>query len=200
MHNKKPTSNNSDNYETPSYVWDLILKYIPRTLVIYEPFFLNGNSGAYITSKGYKCIHKNTDFFKNDVTLSSYDIIVSNPPFSKRKEIFEKLKELNKPFALIVPLQTLVNTYFKTLFNNNVQIIIPKTRIGFIQNDVWTNRSDFDSVILTHNLNLPQDIIFESEIVPRPPNIFYCPHCTVSIKMRGKASHIKGKQHLINAS
>ena len=195
MHNKKPTSDTSDEYETPAYVWDLILKYISKEKIIYEPFYLNGRSGEYIKSKGYSCIHENKDFFTNEY---SYDIIISNPPFSKRKEIFEKLKEINKPFALIVPLQTLVNSYFKTLFSD-VQIIIPKTRIGFIQNDVWTNRADFDSIILTHGLNLPKDIIFENEIVPRPPNMYECPYCKITLTMRGKSSHVKGKEHKKNS-
>jgi hypothetical protein len=177
-------------------VWDLILKHISKEKIIYEPFYMNGRSGDYIKSQGYDCIHEDTDFFTNDYT---YDVVVSNPPFSKRKEIFEKLKEVNKPFALIVPLQTLVNTYFKTLFTK-VQIIIPKTRIGFIQNDVWTNRADFDSIFLTHGLNLPQDIIFENEIVSRPVNTFNCPYCKTTITMRGKASHVKGKKHLMSFS
>jgi hypothetical protein len=195
MHNKKPTSESSDDYETPNYVWDLILKHIPKNAIIYEPFYLNGRSGDYIKSQGYDCIHEDTDFFTNNY---KYDCIISNPPFSKRKEIFEKLKEINKPFALIVPLQTLLNVYFKSLFNENVQIIIPKNRIGFIKNDVWTRGADFDTIILNYKMDLPQDIIYETETVPRAPNMFTCPHCKITVTMRGKAGHIKGKQHLAN--
>lgn len=196
MHNKKPISEGSDDYETPNYIWDLILKHVPKNAIIYEPFYLNGRSGEYIKSLGYNCIHEEKDFF--DENNYKYDCIISNPPFSKRKQIFEKLKTLNKPFALIVPLQTLTNNYFKTLFTDKVQIIIPNHRIGFIKNDVWTMRADFDSIFVTHKMDLPQDIIYESETVPRAPNMFSCPHCKVTLTMRGKASHIKGKQHLAN--
>ena len=196
MHNKKPTSNTSDDYETPTYIWNLILKHIPKDKIIYEPFYLNGRSGDYIKSQGYDCIHEDTNFFTNEYT---YDIIISNPPFSKRKEIFEKLKEINKPFALIVPLQTLTNVYFKSLFNENVQIIIPNNRIGFIKNDVWTRGADFEIIILNYKMDLPKDIIYENEIVTRPINTYDCPYCKITVTARGKSSHNKGKEHKRNS-
>jgi hypothetical protein len=195
MHNKKPTSESADDYETPNYVWDLILKHVPKNAVIYEPFYLNGRSGEYIKSKGYNCIHEDTDFF--DDNNYKYDCIISNPPFSKRKEILEKLKQINKPFSLIVPLQTLTNNYFKSLFQDSVQVIVPNHRIGFIKNDVWTKGADFDTIILNYKMDLPKDIIYETETVPRPPNMFTCPNCNITITMRSKGSHIKSKNHKI---
>lgn len=38
------------------------------------------------------------------ITKLKVDYIISNPPFSIRKQIFEKLEELDVPFAMLVPL------------------------------------------------------------------------------------------------
>lgn len=36
-----------------------------------------------------------------------YDIIISNPPFSIKDSILQRLSELGKPFAMLLPLPTL---------------------------------------------------------------------------------------------
>jgi transcription initiation factor IIE alpha subunit len=46
-------------------------------------------------------------------------------------------------------------------------------------------------------MDLPKDIIYETETVPRPPNMFTCPNCNITITMRGRGSHIKSKNHKI---
>ena len=42
---------------------------------------------------GYDIIHEDKDFFSY---TPDYDIIVDNPPFSKMKEVCQRLKELDK--------------------------------------------------------------------------------------------------------
>ena len=77
---------------------------------------------------GLNVIHEEIDFFEND----KGDIIVSNPPFSKKKEVFTRLKELNKPFIMICPSSMLNTQYIRKLFSkteDKLQIIIPKKRI-----------------------------------------------------------------------
>jgi len=58
------------------------------------------------------------DFFK--WTPEDYDIIVSNPPFSKKREVFERLKDLNKPFIMIAPSMMLGYKYFQTNFKDKI--------------------------------------------------------------------------------
>jgi hypothetical protein len=160
-----------------------------------------GTNDAYIDSLNVVQLKQKLEVFVTNIQKSSSKtaILFTTPPDTKYEgNSPKKLKEINKPFALIVPLQTLLNVYFKSLFNENVQIIIPKNRIGFIKNDVWTRGADFDTIILNYKMDLPQDIIYETETVPRAPNMFTCPHCKITVTMRGKAGHIKGKQHLAN--
>ena len=89
-----------DDYMTPKYAWEDIKDYIPNKK-IWEAFYGDGNSGNYLTELGFDVIHKPIDFFTEPP--DEYDIIVSNPPFSKSKEIMKQLLIYDKPFILIFP-------------------------------------------------------------------------------------------------
>ena len=72
-----------DDYMTPKYVWENIQEYIPKNKVIWEAFMGDGKSGEYLKELGFEVIHNDNDFFLSN----EGDIIISNPPFSKCKEI-----------------------------------------------------------------------------------------------------------------
>lgn len=148
-----------DDYMTPKYAWENILHLIPKDKVIWEAFYGDGKSGEYLTDLGFNVIHNEDDFF----TSNYGDIIVSNPPFSKSKEVLTRLKLLDKPFILILPSSKINTQYTKTLFkDNNLQIIIPKNRIHFIKQingvipDNWKNACNFDC----YKMNFKKDIIW----------------------------------------
>lgn len=149
-----------DDYMTPNYAWDNIKDYIPKDKIIWEAFYGNGNSGNYLKTLGFNVIHEEIDFFNND----KGDIIVSNPPFTIKKEILIRLKELNKPFILIMPCSTLTTQYIRTLFKNDIQIIIPRKRIQFIKlvdnKEIESNKCNFDCFYFCYKCNLERDIIF----------------------------------------
>ena len=149
----------SDNYKTPKKAWENILEYIPKNKVIWEPFYCDGSSGKDLKDLGFKVIHKNEDFFRHN----RGDIIVSNPPFSKKKEILKRLKELDKPFILILPSMMLSYKYFQELFSDDIQVIIPKKRINFKHID-WKEDKNysppFASFYFCYKINLHNDLIF----------------------------------------
>jgi len=117
-----------DDYMTPKYAWEHIKHLIPKNKVIWEAFYGDGKSGEYLRELGFEVIHEPIDFFENDLG----DIIVSNPPFSKSKEVVKRLKELDKPFIIILPASKIATSYFREYFmNSGLQLIIPKKRIHF---------------------------------------------------------------------
>jgi hypothetical protein len=118
-----------DDYMTPKYAWENIKEFIPKDKVIWEAFYGDGKSGNYLRELGFEVIHEPVDFFENDLG----DVIVSNPPFSKSKEVMYRLRELDKPFVIIMPVSKLNTSYFRENFksNNDLQIIIPRKRIHF---------------------------------------------------------------------
>ncbi len=149
-----------DDYMTPKYAWDNIQQYIPRDKVIWEAFMGDGKSGEYLTELGFNVIHNDNDFFESN----EGDIIVSNPPFSQSKEILNRLKELDKPFILILPSSKINTQYIRENFKNTddpLQIIIPRKRIQFVKNgNELQNKCNFDCFYYCYKMNLTRDIIW----------------------------------------
>jgi hypothetical protein len=152
---------------TPKSAWENIKDYIPTDKIIWEAFYGDRDSGKYLTELGFQTIHEPVDFFESD----RGDIIVSNPPFSKSKEVVTRLKELNKPFIIIFPSSKINTQYMRGLFKDTpdkLQIIIPRKRIHFIKKvngkipDNWKNVCNFDCFYYCWKMNLPRDIIWLS--------------------------------------
>jgi hypothetical protein len=125
----------------------------------------DGASGKYLTELGFTTIHEPIDFFEND----KGDVIVSNPPFSKSKEVLTRLKELGKPFIVIFPASKITTQYIKNLFKDTpdkLQIIIPRKRIHFDKKvdgktpDKWKNACYFDCFYYCWKIDLPRDIMW----------------------------------------
>mmetsp|Transcript_23819 Transcript_23819/g.49284 ORF Transcript_23819/g.49284 Transcript_23819/m.49284 type:complete len:154 (-) Transcript_23819:71-532(-) len=151
--------NEHDDYMTPLYAWEAVAHLIPPR-VIWEPFYGDGTSGEHLRSLGFEVIHEDIDFFDHDYG----DIIVTNPPFSKTKTIIPRLKELNKPFIMIMPSSKICTKYVRESFGTSIQIIIPHKRINFIKQedgaDVESPGCPFDCFYYCYNIGLPRDIVF----------------------------------------
>lgn len=152
-----------DDYMTPKYAWENILHLIPKNKVIWEAFYGDGVSGKYLTELGFNTIHEPIDFFENN----KGDIIVSNPPFSKSKEVITRLKELDKPFIIIMPSSKINTSYMRNNFmNKGLQIIIPRKRIHFNKlvngkiPENWKNACNFDCFYYCYKIGLEKDIVW----------------------------------------
>lgn len=70
------------------------------------------------------------DFFKYEPPV--WDVAVSNPPFSLKKAVFERLFELGKPFAMLMNMMALNYQEIGSLFADNpVQLLVPDKKISF---------------------------------------------------------------------
>lgn len=156
------TFQDHDDYMTPKYVWENIQQFIPKDKIIWEPFFGDGTSGEHLRELGFEVIHKPIDFFQHNLG----DIIVSNPPFSQSKNVLSRLRELDKPFILILPFSKLNTSYIRENYKDDgLQIIIPRKRIQFIKMvngeiPEQKNSCNFDCLYFCYRMNLPKDIIW----------------------------------------
>ena len=148
---------------TPKHAWEDIQHLIPRDKVIWEAFYGNGDSGRFLTELGFDVIHDDVDFFETNLG----EMIVSNPPFSKSKDVVKRLAELDKPFIMILPCSKINTSYFRENFKNKgLQIIIPRKRIHFLKlvdgvvPDDWKNACNFDCFYYCYKIGLERDIIW----------------------------------------
>jgi hypothetical protein len=149
----------NDNYITDKNGWEIIKEFIPNNKIIWAPFYCDGKQKEYFEEMGFNIIHEDRDFF---TYTPEYDILIDNPPFSKMKEICNKLKELDKPFILIAFSKVLLMKWFQVLFKEQLQIIIPFTRITFshITNSKKGYTPPFGTYYFCYKMNLLKDLIW----------------------------------------
>ena len=145
-----------DDYDTPKIAFDILFKYLKITdETIWCPFFNTGKLNE--TLQDYTIIHDNKDFF--DYIPIKYDILIDNPPYSNKKNIMERCIEINKPFCLLLPLDTLERQYMNKLMSaGDWTVIIPNTRLKFNNNKVTM---PFKAVWFCYNCNLGRQLIFD---------------------------------------
>ena len=149
----------SDNYATDKKGWEIIENYIPKDKIIWSPFYCDGKQKEYFKEMGIDIIHEDKDFFNY---TPEYDIIVDNPPFSKWKEVCERLKELDKPFIIICFPKVILTKHFTNLFKKHLQIIIPNKRPTFshLVNPKDGYTPPFGTWYMCYKMNLEKDLVF----------------------------------------
>lgn len=106
-------------------------------------------------------IETGQDFF--DYKEPQAEIVVSNPPFSKRDLIFERLYEMNVPFALVTNFNGLFDSRKRReLFRKNkFEILIPNGRMRFwSKNYEGAKHPSFQSVYICYGV-LNEQIVFD---------------------------------------
>lgn len=154
-----------DDYMTPKSAWENIRHLIPANKVIWEAFYGDGKSGVALQELGFEVIHQDTDFFQHNLG----DIVVSNPPFSKTKDVLRRLRELEKPFILILPALKIHNLYLSELFKDTpdrLQVIIPRKRIHFKKLvggkpvEGWKDATSFECFYYCWKIGMERDIVW----------------------------------------
>lgn len=159
------SSGNNDECLTPKYGVEPILKYIPKDWVVWCPFDKEDSWFVrLIKQNGNKVIYSHIDNGENFYTYEPeehWDCIISNPPFTNKRGIFERALSFNKPFALIMSNTWLNDSAPKLLFKNkDLQLLMFDKRMKFENNGVVQNKITFSSSYYCWNF-LPKQIIME---------------------------------------
>jgi len=91
----------------------------------------------------------------------NYDCIISNPPFSKKDKVLQRLTELNKPYAVLLPLPSLQGQS-RFPYLQDCQALIFDKRINFYKNEKQTEivkGCAFASIFICKDM-LPKDLMF----------------------------------------
>lgn len=151
---------------TPYYAVDPIMKYIPKDKTVWTPFDLEWSSfyqsfreGGYNVVRSH--IDEGQDFFTYEP--QDYDVIISNPPFSLKDKILQRLYELDKPFAILLPLNSLQGKSRYKYFKQGIQLLSFDQRVGYHNlehMDVPVEGSPFATAYFCRDV-LPRDLIVE---------------------------------------
>lgn len=159
------TDKESDETYTPSYAIKPLLKYLKPNAVIWCPFDMEDSEYVKtFRAAGHKVIASHINYGQNFFFYepSQYDVIISNPPFSIKDDILKRLNELNKPYAILLPLPALQGQK-RFPYLKNCQALIFDKRINFYR-DKETKEIikgiAFATIYICKNF-LPKDLIFE---------------------------------------
>lgn len=148
-----------DEVYTPFYAVEPLLEFLPKDKVIWCPF--DEKWSAYyqmFTEKGYKVIRSsigdNQDFFTYEPD-EHWDILISNPPFSKKDEVLARAFSFNKPFALLLPANSIQGKKRHKIFKNEIQMLAFDARVDYHTNgnmQEYTRGNHFGSAYFCRDL------------------------------------------------
>ena len=156
--NKSMNKKNDERY-TPPILVKPILKYLKPNSTIWCPFDTKDSEFVHILKENghdviYSHINLGQDFFEYTPDRD-YDYIISNPPFSKKLEVLERLYNLKKPFAMLMNIECLNYQVVGEFFlNKELQLLIVDKKVSFDGNTASFNTSYFCNDIL------PEQLIF----------------------------------------
>jgi hypothetical protein len=112
------SNGNNDECHTPDYAVIPIMEYIPKDAVVWCPFDTQDSRFVKEIAKTnqveFSHINNGQDFYKYEP--KTWDIIISNPPYTNKRKIFERCLAFNKPFALLMSNTWLNDSAPKQLF------------------------------------------------------------------------------------
>lgn len=141
----------SDECYTPEGTVKYLLEFIPSYVkTIWCPCdTAESNIVKELKSFGYDVIHTHRqdgfDFLTYQPIPPCYDMIITNPPFSKKTQFLFRAYELQKPFIFYLPLTALEGRNRGILFDNyGINVAILNTRLNFTNGKgAWFNTSFF---------------------------------------------------------
>lgn len=164
-----------DLFQTPKYAVDLLIPFIPDNIKwIWEPACGEGKIVQVFTEHGYgvyasdirnaqNWVRPHTlNFLTDDKPLAFYFAkhdyaIVTNPPFSLKKQFYDKCREHKQPFALLIPADY-SGWLIRACSEEGAEKIIPTRRVDYITPSGLSGASghtaDFHSLWLTWGFNL----------------------------------------------
>ena len=130
--------NKNDEYYTPAYAVEPIIKYLTPNSTIWCPFDKADSQYVKVFQQNnfnvvYGHIETGQDFF--EVSVPDCDYIISNPPYSLKGMVFKKLYEIGKPFAMLINFTGIFDhkERFELFRTNRVEMLYLSPRVNYIK-------------------------------------------------------------------
>jgi len=112
-----------------------LLEFIPRDWRIWFPFDEDWSAfPRTFAENGYSVIRSSLkegqNFFIYEPS-DDYDVIISNPPYSKKDKVIARLYELGKPFAMLLPVTAIQGKARFKAFRHGLELLVFDGRIDY---------------------------------------------------------------------
>lgn len=151
----KVESIRGDEYFTRDIDAETIAQHIIKPMTVWLPF--NDRGGAFdriLPKHGHKVICTDTDFFSTEPP-DGVQCVISNPPFSKKKDVVTRLDALGLKFALIMPFLFLNDG---VPFDYANQLMMFRKRMFFLIDGKELNKPRQNCVVISNGI-LTHDFI-----------------------------------------
>lgn len=156
-----------DACQTPAYAIDPILPYLRQFDYLWEP----AAGEKYLVEAMYDASFKTEQIIISDILTGDnffdfepdrWDCIFTNPPFSIKFKWLNRCYELGKPFALLMPVETLGTQTAQHLFRDyGMELILLDKRIDFkMPVKGWEGSAQFPTAWYTWGLGIGSDITY----------------------------------------
>lgn len=165
----KIANSGNDEFYTPKYAVKPICEYLNEThKTVWCPFDTKDSWFVKIFKEmGMNVVYPHIDSGQNffEMEVPDCDVIISNPPYSIKGDVLEKLFEIGKPFAMLVGVVGLFESEKRfTMFeSNDFEVLYLNRRVSYFKDYEDQKPSlnpPFSSVYLCSKL-LPKQICFQ---------------------------------------
>jgi hypothetical protein len=157
-----------DEWYTTEKIWADVVPFLDKKKIYWECFWgknSDDHSAKALRRLGLKVVSLDVDFFKVTEDIEAFrkqhpfDVIISNPPFSKKTEVMNRLKEIGAPFVLILP-QFALGMVALRQFSRDIQLIVPRERMQFLDAEMKPTVSNTTNMFFyLWRIHLPKDLI-----------------------------------------
>jgi hypothetical protein len=163
----KKSGGGYDNCGTPTYALYPLIPYLGGK-TIWESAEGEGFISTAFRDFGWKVFGSDInqgedfDFLKTSLAYSMWDVQVTNPPFSLKYKWLEQSYATGKPFALLLPVETLGAQAAQKLFKKNgMELIVLSQRVNFkMPVKGWDCQAQFPVAWFTWGLEIGEKITY----------------------------------------
>lgn len=164
----KVANSGNDEFYTPLYAIEPIMKYVEENSRIWCPFDTEESLFVkHLREAGHSVVATHISNGENffEMQTPECDYIISNPPYSMKTEVLSRLFEIGKPFAMLVGVVGLFESQrrFEMFRDNEFEIMYLNRRVSYFKSydDMKPSLNPpFSSVYICHGI-LPDAIVFE---------------------------------------
>ncbi|MCB0176137.1 MAG: DUF3102 domain-containing protein [Anaerolineae bacterium] len=158
------TAHGYDACQTPAYAADPILPYIKPGWKVWEPAVGEGLLKNALCEAGFPVVSSDILYGQNffEYEPESWDCLITNPPYSIKYDWLKRCFSLGKPFALLLPVETIAAESGAVLFRKfgGLEVIFVTPRINFkMPNAGWSgNGAQFPTAWFTWKFGIGQSM------------------------------------------